>query len=531
MGRDAARFFIAVVASLAAWLCCAAAGVATGDAAATGDGATDLDRLLERSRVAHGCAAFAASGKELLLEGQATANGLSGAWRLRIAADGRFAEAHATRFPTRGGFDGQSYWRVDATGLATRTVLEERDDAQLEQSIWAGTWCARKDGPAVVDRVGEEAALRIRVRDGLREGRLLLDAASALPSELVVTTYRSEQRSQFHDWRAVEGGLAVPWSVTTDDGGQIASYVVERALLVDPDPAAFAFPATRPTDATFDPALPSAVACRRAATGHLLVRVELDGADHGRWIFDSGAGGMVIDPDLAKELGLAEHGAIWIGGAGAARSVSHLYEAHALRIGPVTVQSPRLSGLELDDLSKSFGEKLAGIVGYDLLQRVVATVDMKLGRVELADPATFHRDGVTWRELTLHGHHPHVECTFGHPDEERALFRLDTGAGGVAVLFHEPFVRDSELLLGRVTTPFSGLSGVGGESKARLGQVDWFELGGAVVDDPTVIFVEEPRGALADPYSAGTIGGTLLSQSQLIFDYPHQRVGFVARDS
>lgn len=489
----------------------------------------ELGELLARCRAAHGSAKFAASGKELLAEGEATDQGLAGPWRMRLAPDGRYASEHASRFPSRDGFDGAATWHLDAARLATRTRMEEREAALLDHALWSGAWCAEQ-GPVVVTEQAADGALHLRMRDGLLEGELTLGSERPLPARLVLRGFRGERSFAFDGWHEVDGGAWLPTSCVVDDEGQQSRFVIARVALAPPDPAAFAFPATRPADTTFDAATPPALACKAARSGHLLVHAELDGADRGAWIFDSGAGGMVIDPDLAQELGYEEFGELWIGGAGAARTTTHWYEGKSLRVGPATMSKPRLSGLELDGLSQSFGQKLVGIVGYDFLQRVVAVVDMAKARVEIHDPATFRRDDAVWRPLLLHGRHPHVECTFGVPDEESALFRLDTGAPGVTVLFHSPFVRDHELLAGRVTAAFDGLGGVGGQSKARIGPLDWFELGGVVTDRPTVIFVEDALGGLADPWSAGTIGGQLLEKSLLIFDYPHDRVGFAPRD-
>ncbi len=489
--------------------------------------AADLSQRVDRCRTALGVAHWQASGQELLLEGSSIEEGMEGPWRLRVSADGRFAGQHDTRFPTRFGFDGESTWSVDRSGLATRGHLEAREQALLSAALWSGTWCSEQ-GPLAI--YGEsDGELLLRPRNGELAARVAIDPASSLPNRLTIETYRGDFVYEYSGWSALEGGLQVARDCRLDDSGRQSRWHVQSAQFVAPEPDAFAFPATRPTDTTFDPSRPALLTCKIARTRHLLVRAELDGVDHGYWIFDSGAGGLVIDPKLAQKLGYEPYGELWIGGAGAARTATHYYEARSLRVGPATLDRPRLSSLDLDALSATLGAPLVGIIGYDFLQRVVATVDMKAGRIEIADPATFTRVDATWRALTLHGHHPHVECSFGHEGEESALFRLDTGAAGVAVIFHSPFVQESGLLTGRPTAPFNGLSGVGGESKARIGLIDWFELGGVVVDQPTAIFVEDAHGALADPWTAGTLGGDLLEKSDLIFDYPHDRVGFAPR--
>ncbi len=511
---------------------------------------TSLDEQLAASRSAHRIVAFVAGGKELLLEGTTTMNGLTGAWTLRVAPDGRFVTAAATRLQERDGFDGSRTWHVDPSGLARFTTFEAREHLLLRVATSCGLWCApngplvplRLDPPAVTSAESATSttcmvsALWLRAKDGVVESQLALDAATSLPSALTLDLYRGREQWTFAGWDDVAGGPRVAHELVIDDDGQQSSWRVDDARLVDPDPAAFAFPATRPDDVEFAAALPSRVPGKLAPSGHLLVHAQIDGADHGWFVFDSGAGQMVLAPRLARALALEPFGEYWLGGAGAGRTAGHFFQAHDFSIGPVTIKEPRFGELDLDSLSASFGEKVVGICGYDLLQRVVASVDMKRGTVDLFDPATFQRDGerdgaressVTWRPLLLHGNHPHVTCTFAHDGDEEGVFRLDTGAARVSVLFHSPFVKQLGLLAEQTTAPFRGLGGVGGESAARIGTVPWFEIGGVTIDEPRVIFIEDQRGALADPWTAGTIGGSFLDRFDLIFDYPHDRVGFV----
>jgi hypothetical protein len=66
--------------------------------------------------------------------------------------------------------------------------------------------------------------------------------------------------------------------------------------------------------------------------------------------------------------------------------------------------------------------------------------------------------------------------------------------------------------------------------RARTGTVDAFRIGGKVFDQPKVFFCEDEVGAMADPWTTGTIGGGLLEDFDVIFDYPHDRIGFVEHE-
>jgi hypothetical protein len=492
-----------------------------------------LDEVLAKARASTHVESFRRSGKDLVIDGTQTVTSVAGKWSCRVAADGRVASRFESRLGDRNGFDGRTTWRVDPSGMPSTQQFESREHALLVLGLNFGTWCL-DGGPVVPVRLepSRDAAtttLVVRARDGVLECALDLDAATALPKRLLWTTGRAKETHRWSDWRAEgEGGLVVAHEYDTDDEGEGSRLTIHHAELAAPaDAATFAPPTLRPSDTTFDASAPSRVAGRLTFTRHLLVKAKVDGRDLDWFVFDSGAGASILSPKVAKDLGLDPFGEFWVAGAGASRQKGHFFEASQFTVGPATIAKPRFAELDLSGLETAFNVKLSGICGYDLLQRVVAVVDMESGAIDLFDPAKFARDGVTWRPLTLHGNHAHVRCTFDHDGEEEGVFRLDTGAPGVGVIFHSPFVKSMKLLEGRDTQPFNGLAGVGGQASARIGELAWFEVGGVTIDAPQVVFSTDDQGALADPWTAGTVGGRFLERFDLIFDYPHDRVGFV----
>jgi hypothetical protein len=99
----------------------------------------------------------------------------------------------------------------------------------------------------------------------------------------------------------------------------------------------------------------------------------------------------------------------------------------------------------------------------------------------------------------------------------------------MSVAMHEPAVRELGLLEGRETTD-SKSGGVGGFVKVKRGVLAWFELGGVRTEAVRAEFALEAKGALADPYSLGNIGGVLLKPFVLVTDYGGGRIAFVPRE-
>lgn len=520
-------------------------------AARAGD--EEVGALLARARAACGIEGFRAQakGRELLLHGKSQRFGVAGDWTMRLAADGRFLRDVEGELKERDGFDGSRWWHLDPNGVPFVASLSLREHLALEAAVMLGGWCV-EGGPVLV--LGAKApppkpdgasngatkddvtTLRLRARDGVLEVELDVDTKSALPKELRWRALGEEERWSFSDWRPAGGapgapgadGLVVPGLLEVDDSGIRLRFELAGGELVAAAPdGAFAMPRERPADTTFDPTVPSRLSGKRARTGHLLVKAKLAGQEFGWFIFDSGAGTSGISPKVVDALQLERFGETQIGGAGAARVVTHFVRGPALTIGPATVTGLRFSEFDLSGLEQGLGDKLAGIIGYDLLQRVVAVVSMKSGAVDLLDPKGFARENVSWSPLILHGNHAHVRAKFEHDGEEEGIFRLDTGAPNVTIVFHSPAVRSLGLLDGNHLPPVQGLSGIGGQARARNGRLDGLTIGGRTFDRPSVILCEDEAGAFADPWSTGTMGGGILESFDVIFDYPHERIGFV----
>jgi len=94
---------------------------------------------------------------------------------------------------------------------------------------------------------------------------------------------------------------------------------------------------------------------------------------------------------------------------------------------------------------------------------------------------------------------------------------------------HYRVVQDLDLTSGRETT-MAMAGGVGGQVGTRIGKLASFRLGGHDFSAITAGFALEDKGAFADDYVWGNIGGKLLEPFRLVFDYPHGRIGFVLRE-
>jgi len=63
------------------------------------------------------------------------------------------------------------------------------------------------------------------------------------------------------------------------------------------------------------------------------------------------------------------------------------------------------------------------------------------------------------------------------------------------------------------------------------GALESFELGGHDFGRIPAQFAIEDKGAFGDPYTLGNIGGKLIEPFLLVLDYPHERIGFVLKET
>ncbi len=493
--------------------------------AASARAGESVDDLLARVRAALGIDDRPDAGIEAA--GVADYRGQEVPFTLTFDSKSRYAARFGGPTPITFGFDGERTWELEPGSPPRLTVLGERDNACLSNWIVTGDWAAA-DSPLrfTVEAPAPGATVLSFALDGSPViGTVELEEGTLRPRRIEWSAGSASTTQEMSGWGELSG-LAVPAVIRqTSHAGEpitirLSSAAPAPAREGSPYEAAFA----GAPDTTFDPAAPAQLEVRRAATGHLLVHPLVGGRDLGWFIFDTGAGANVLSSPVADEAGFESFGAVTALGVGGSTQ-AHFYRAPSLSIGPVTIRDPVFVGIDLAFLDQHMGVRVGGVLGYELLARVVAEFDLSGGAIALHDPASYARDGAVWRELLLYQRHPGVVASF---DGGEGIFNLDTGAAQASVTFHAPAVDRLDLLKDRATSE-SRLGGVGGTIPARSGRLEWFELGGRRSEGIPAAFATEAVGAYADAYLTGSVGGALMAPFILVLDYPNRRVAFVER--
>jgi len=480
-----------------------------------------------RAREALGWSQLSESGGAVRWRGDEHRLGVDATQVLLFDAHGRFVRTSDGPLPQREGFDGRIGWTRDWTDTPRELVLGDLAEARIGELLSTGCWTTASDclqfelGPSASE---DEIVLEFQYADGVQRGAIVIDAKSWLPRSATHGPDGRKTRWSFDEYEA-HGELRLPSRIefaADNMTSRIELRSVERLAAIES--AAFTPQLAAPKDTRFVADVASKLEVKRVRTGHLLVHPLLDGRDLGWFIFDSGAGTNCISTAVVEGLQgpFGEISARGIGGHVAA----HFWRATELSLGPIVVDSPVFMELDLAFLEKPFGVPIGGILGYELLARCVAEVDMQRGEVALFEPGKFTLPtGGQWSPAVLYGRHP---CVRASVEGQEGTFRLDTGAAGDTVSMHVATVRALGLLEGRETKA-SLAGGVGGNVATRSGTLSSFVLGGRTFRDLAAEFSTEEKGAFDDPYTWGNIGGKLLEPFRLVFDYPATRVGFVER--
>lgn len=248
---------------------------------------------------------------------------------------------------------------------------------------------------------------------------------------------------------------------------------------------------------------------------------------------DTAAGACVLNRSVAEELKLPvlrEYQAV--AGSGGRPSQIAMLAPAKLRLGSAVIELRRWAAMSFDEVARTYGTPIDGLIGYPLMERYVVRVDFDAKTLTLIEPESFRPDS---RAVILplevsKNLEPIVKARLGLPGQRQieSRFLLDAPYPG-ALLFTTPFVRQRHLLAAvRALTPRllpGTATGVGGKFDLQIGRLQSITLGPYMLKLPLAAFATNAQaGAFARTDIAGIIGGELLRRFRVTLDYPHARM-------
>jgi predicted aspartyl protease len=428
-------------------------------------------------------------------------------------------------------FDGKKGWAMDASGAVhdlsagnLRSAVSGAYEAS-DSFLFSG----RLPGSvASMGRDASQSAYVVRLEpEGGNPVTVFLDENTSLPKrEETAGPLGNNRTITIASWREV-AGIKLPASTVQSTGDPKFDIVITTEQVEINTPVAadlFTKPAEAAAQLHFTNAAHQAVIPVEVYAQHIFVPVRVNGTDTAWFFLDSGAGTSVVTKAWADKIGLASAGAMRAVGAAGATSLA-LAKNVVLGLPGVELALPSVTVLDATALPQ-LGRNWDGLLGYDVLSRLVVRIDYERKEVTIIDPATFVPAGhAAALPVTFLGNWPLVPAKILLPtgDPIEAKFFIDTGAGGL--MLSTPFANANHVVDQLNGTTSSSIYGTSGESRRLSAQIAGLQLGPYLLRNPTAGFsLDAKEGALASPDIAAIIGGEILQRFTITFDYPHQRI-------
>jgi hypothetical protein len=278
-------------------------------------------------------------------------------------------------------------------------------------------------------------------------------------------------------------------------------------------------PKAPPTGASIVGGAASTTLPFRLLNNHIYVQATVNGKGPYTFIVDTG-GHTLLSPHLIAEVGLKAVGEAISSGAGDGHSTTGFVHFDEIAIGGVRLKDQMGFATDIYDEAIE-GIPVDGMVGFELIRRMVTTIDYGKQTISFADPGTFKPVkalGVAV-PFVFYDHLPNVQgSVLGFP----ARFDIDTGSRSEIDLT-SPFVKAHDLHA-RFSKGASAVTGwgVGGPGRDYMVRLSSLMLGPVKVDDIAAGLSEAKGGSIADPNYEGNIGSALLKRFVVTFDYAHQ---------
>lgn len=493
--------------------------------------AADPRDLLARSKQAAGGAAWDAA-TTLRSRGSLSFGGLAGTYEgLEDLRGGRsWVRFDLKVAQGQQGFDGEKPWEVTPNGeVLVKDSPEDLETARTEAYRTARAFWFPDRWPAQVryDRASALDGRRfdvLRVHpEGGREFELWLDADTALPARTVEPEGGGGETvtTTFLDWREV-GGLELPFR-TVSVGPHGTSEIVAAEIEIVPAVEANAFqpPAAPADDFTIAAGKTSTTLPFELLNNHIYIEARLNGGEPRRLLVDTG-GVNLLTRDAAARLGVEPEGSVQVGGVGDQREEAGFVRLESLTLGDVTFERPLFIVLPFSGIAEASGVASDGLVGFEVFKRFVVTIDYAAGRLTLTRPEAYVASGAPGGAevpFRFDDRHPIVD---GSIDGIPATFTIDTGSRG-ALALHRPFVEEHGLVE-RFAAGVETVSGwgVGGPARGRRAGSRVLKLGDVTVAGVWTELSTQEKGAHANRYIGGNVGGGVLKRFTVTFDYGRQ---------
>jgi len=179
----------------------------------------------------------------------------------------------------------------------------------------------------------------------------------------------------------------------------------------------------------------------------VVVELSIDESTSLNFIFDTGAGGTIINESTAASLGIVGNETVSRQGGTGMASVE-LSTDHIVHAEDISFQDVTLGIAELDHIEKRLGMQIDGVIGWLILSQYAVRVNYDTMRIEIYDNERFEYDlGMGSYPIEVQGTviFTNVTVAFKSGNTFTGKVVVDTGAGN-PFYFNTPFTEENDLL-------------------------------------------------------------------------------------
>ncbi len=259
----------------------------------------------------------------------------------------------------------------------------------------------------------------------------------------------------------------------------------------------------------------------------VILRAGIDGSKPLAFILDTGASTTVISDTRAKELGLKLEGRTDATTQGGSIEASRV-KGVSLNISGVEFNNMTLAAIRLSGLEAGLGQRVDGILGYEIFDRFVVEIDYASKIVTFYEPQSYNYSGRgEVIPISIGDNTPFVVGKITGSRIVEGSFLIDTGAPGILDIA-SPFAAKHKLL---DSVPHTILITSGallaGRSSGKIARAKSFQMGSFVMKTPVANFSQDAEGTEGNEASTeygGLIGAEILRRFKLIIDYSRKRI-------
>ncbi|HLJ85158.1 MAG TPA: aspartyl protease family protein, partial [Candidatus Eremiobacteraceae bacterium] len=420
-----------------------------------------------------------------------------------------------------GRYHGQR-WRVNENGIVVYEIGVHKKNEIDAQALRSAT-NAPTTGVTLAGEVQQPVdayVLKVNPPNGRLEW-LYIDKKTSLldreddayPDKRLTITY--------DDYRAVDG-MFEPWHTHMSDGypaNEVDVRIQSDDVNIKFSDDYLKIPSGDQRIATFPANASSVVLPARIDDGSVVVRLTINGRGLD-FLLDSGASGILMDNEVAKELGIKTFGESVQTTMGAYESTQAIVPE--MDVGPIALHNTYVECVPFTQ-QLGYDTKIVGLLGFDFIANAVVSINYDNGNVTAAPPDSFSPPVNSIAvPIALDDGVPFVQVQIG--DSIGTHFILDTGADMIVIFSEFAAAHPQDVVdqgLGKSLSkylPFVTAEGVGGQIQMTMDQLASYHFGSVNFTD-FLAYRTQSGSAFESEDTDGLVGYEVLQYFTVTFDY------------